>query len=73
MCNEQIYVLGECMFYIHQFIISESKLGAVVQNSLGITVIENEKLKNFLFYLDENGKNNFFDEDLALFFEKYSF
>ncbi|MDD7764436.1 MAG: McbB family protein [Peptoniphilaceae bacterium] len=61
------------MFYIHQFIISESKLGAVVQNSLGITVIENEKLKNFLFYLDENGKNNFFDEDLALFFGREEF
>lgn len=28
---------------------------------------------DFLFYLDKNGKNNFFDEDLELFFEREEF
>ena len=61
------------MFHINQFIISKSDLGAIVQNSFGITIIEEKQLMDFLFYLDKNGKNNFFDEDLALFFEREEF
>ena len=61
------------MFHINQFIISKSDLGAIVQNSFGITIIEEKKLMDFLFYLDKNGRNNFFDEDLELFFEREEF
>ncbi len=43
-------------FYINQFIISKSDLGAIVQNSFGITIIEEKKLMDFLFYLGKNGK-----------------
>ena len=44
------------MFHINQFIISKSDLGAIVQNSFGITIIEEKRLMDFLFYLDKNGK-----------------
>lgn len=57
------------MFLIQQFILSNTELGLVVQNAKGITIVTDEKLANFLVYIDDKGINNFCVEDLEGFID----
>lgn len=73
VCVMNKFMFWKCMFYIHQFIISESKVGCCSSKFIGNYGYRKWKIKKFLFLFRWNGKNNFFDEDLALFFGREEF